>query len=284
MNPPRRRLLALLGTSLALSACSSVGDALRNAPRPTITVAGVRLDGLDLEQVRLAFDLDVANPYPVALPVSSLDYTLTVGGHPLLQGSATAPEPLPARGSGRVSVPVSVPFQALRAALGTVVPGSVLAYRADFRIGITAPLLGPLTLPLSHSGELPVPAVPDVSLEGFEVDSLGAEQVQAHLRLRVRNTNGFDLDLGRLALGLSLGGRRVVDAGLASAGHLAPGQEVQFDLPVAFSPRALGGGLLRLLRGGGADYAIDGRVDATTRFGPLSLPFTHSGSTPVGVR
>ena len=40
-------------------------------------------------------------------------------------------------------------------------------------------------------------------------------------------------------------------------------------------------GLLNLLRGNQIAYKISGSIDASTRFGPLSLPFSRIGNTAV---
>jgi len=39
--------------------------------------------------------------------------------------------------------------------------------------------------------------------------------------------------------------------------------------------------MLNLLSGGDASYAVSGSLDAGTRFGSLSLPFTHKGDTNI---
>jgi hypothetical protein len=36
-----------------------------------------------------------------------------------------------------------------------------------------------------------------------------------------------------------------------------------------------------MLSGGDASYSISGSLDAGTRFGPLSLPFSHKGNTSI---
>jgi hypothetical protein len=52
-------------------------------------------------------------------------------------------------------------------------------------------------------------------------------------------------------------------------------------VPLSFSPRAVGIGIVNLLRGNQIAYQVSGSVDANTRFGPLSLPFSRISNTAV---
>ena len=82
-------------------------------------------------------------------------------------------------------------------------------------------------------------------------------------------------------MNFALGGLEVGSSRLASSANLQPGQSGTLELPLAFSPRAAGMGLLNLLRGNQIAYKVSGSIDANTRFGPLSLPFSRIGNTAV---
>ncbi len=279
-------LLIALGATLLFAllaaGCQNIGDALKNAPRPEVRITSARLLGLGIEKVDLAFNVEISNPYPAELPLTQLGYALDSGGQRLFEGTVKPSGGVPARGTRTIEVPISVAFRALQAILKDVRPGSVLPYKASFTVGLDAPLLGALTLPLSYTGELPVPAVPQVSLARFDLGSLSLDRVEATARLRLKNTNSFDLDLARLALDLKLGGERVANTGLGTPGKLAAGQEITIDIPMSFSPKAFGLRLFNLLGGSEAGYSASGSLEVGTRFGPLSLPFNQSGDTKLG--
>jgi LEA14-like dessication related protein len=271
----------LIVLCVALASCESMNDLLKSAPKPTARVAGASLKGLTLEKVDLVFDVDIANPYDVSLPLTELGYSLNSGGQKLFEGSVQPSGTIPARGSKVVQVPVGLKFSSVMAALKGVRPGSVVPYKADFSVGLDAPVVGRMNVPLSHSGEVPIPAVPDVSVVAFDVDSLNFDKVQATAKLNVKNTNQFPLDLSKLGFNLSLGGKEVSRTQLAQSASLGPGQTATVAVPLSFSPRSFGAGMLNLLSGGDASYAISGSLDAGTRFGPLSLPFSHKGNTNI---
>lgn len=280
INSARFCATALLATSL-LTGCESLDGLLQNAPKPSARVSGVSLKGLTLEKVDLVFDVEVSNPYGVDLPLVDLGYAIGSGGQRVVEGSAKPSGAVPAHGNKVIQLPAGIKFASLMSVLKGVRPGAVVPYTADFTLGVDAPVLGRLNLPLSKSGELPVPAVPEVSVVSFDIGALGLDKVSATAKLNLKNTNQFDLDLAKLGLGLALGGKEVAQTKLAASTRLAPGQSATLDVPVSFSPRAFGAGMLNLLRGSEAGYSVAGSLEAGTRFGPVALPFKHSGSVRV---
>jgi LEA14-like dessication related protein len=138
-----------------------------------------------------------------------------------------------------------------------------------------------MNLPLKRSGEIPVPAIPEISLATFDVDTLSLEKISGTAKLRIRNINEFAIDLSQIRFDLAMGGKKVASTQLRNTSKLAPGQSATVDLPIAVSPRTAGAGLLNLLAGNDAGYAISGRLDVMTRYGELALPFSQSGNTAV---
>jgi len=264
-----------------VAGCQSMQDLIGGAPKPTAHVIGASIRGLSLENVVLLFDVEVQNPYAASLPLIDLGYSLTSGGRKFLEGTVTPTGSIPARGKQVIQLPATVPFSSLFATLKGVKPGAIVPYTADFRIGVNAPVLGRLDLPFSKSGELPVPAVPRVELTSLAIARLSLDQMTASAKLQVKNTNQFPLDLTKLGVSFALGGQEVGSSKLANPVNLPAGQAAILEVPLSFSPRAAGIGLVNLLRGNQIAYKVSGSIDANSRFGPLSLPFSHIGNTPI---
>ena len=280
--PRMRYLVALLAASLVLLAgCQSMQDLLGGAPKPTAHVIGASIRGLSLENIVLLFDVEVENPYAASLPLAELRYSLASGGRNFLEGTVQPTGSIPARGKQVIQLPATVQFSSLFAALKGVKPGAIVPYTANFNIGVNAPVFGRIDVPLSKSGELPVPAVPQVELSSLAIGKLGLYQITATVKLQVKNTNQFALDLTRLGVNFALGGQEVGNSRLANSANLPAGQTTTLEIPLSFSPRAAGAGLVNLLRGNQIAYKVSGSIDANSRFGPLSLPFSHVGNTAV---
>ena len=276
----RLAAFALIFVAL-LSGCQSLQDIAGMAPKPTAEVVGSSIRGLSLQNALLLFDVEVANPYGAALPLADLSYTLGSNGRKILEGSIQPTGSIPARGKQIIQLPVTVGFAPVMAALNGVKPGNVLPYTADFRISVDAPLLGRIEVPFSKSGELPIPAVPEVEMSSFEIGRLGLDQTSGTVKLRVRNTNQFPLDLKGLGMSFALGGQEVGSSRLSDAASLQPGESATLSVPLSFSPRTAGASLFNLLRGRQIAYQVSGSIEANTRFGPISIPYSKIGNTAV---
>ena len=264
-----------------VNGCQSLQDLVGGAPKPTAHVIGASIRGLSLENIVLLFDIEVDNPYATSLPLIDLGYSLASGGRKFLEGTVKPTGSIPARGKQVIQLPATIPFAPLLATLKGVKPGAIVPYVAELKLGVDAPVVGRIDVPMSKSGDLPIPAAPQVELSSLAIDKFGLDQITAAAKLQVKNINQFPLDLTKLGVSFALGGQEIGSSRLANPVNLPAGQATTLDVPLSFSPRTAGAGLVNLLRGNQIAYKVSGSVDANTRFGPLSLPFSHIGNTAV---
>jgi LEA14-like dessication related protein len=276
-----RALAAFASLAVLLSGCETIQPIVETVPKPTARIVGANLHNLSFEKVDLVFDVEVSNPYAVGLPLAGLAYAIGSGEHTIVRGNLKPAGSIPARGSQIIQVPAIVQFAAAVKALGGVRPGSVIPYRADLTLSVNAPALGPVELPLSQSGELPIPAMPQISLASFDIARLSLDQVKANAKIQLRNTNQFAIDLSKVALSLTLGNQEIAQTSFANSTKLAPGNAVTIYVPLTLSARALGTEVFNLLRGNKAAYSLSGSLETGTPYGPLSLPFKASGTAPI---
>jgi LEA14-like dessication related protein len=276
---PRRPLVALLVLAALAPACQQVQDVITALDRPSVSIRDVRLQDLSLSDVTLAIELAIENPYSVDLPLLGVDYDLTSRGTRFLAGRSEGGVTVPAEGTGRYPFTAKIPFEGLLRVLTGIRPGTSFPYEAELGLFVDAPVVGELRLPISHSGEMPVPDVPDVSLAEIRWGEVSLNRVAAELALDIRNTNSFPLDLTRLDYGLSLAGVRVGSAGISRAARFAAGGSNRLTVPLSFSPLSAGQGLLNLLTGSGSRYRLEGALIGDTPFGQIYLPYGRDGET-----
>lgn len=275
--------LACLAAGLS-SGCKTLSDLAAGTAKPGVSVKAVRFGDLSADGLTLLFDTEVSNPYAVDLPLVNLDYGLASGGTQFLTGSAPVQGSVPAHGSTVVVLPAKVSFGPLLTAVSGVRPGAVVPYTADMKLSVDVPAAaggGRLALPLSKSGELPVPAVPEVSIANLKIGQVGLSKALATLTLNVKNTNQFAADLSKLDLGLELSGARVGSVSATRALSLPAGASGTVDLPIEISIGKLGVAAFNALRGKDAGYRITGETAVQTPYGPLTLPFNRTGTTKV---
>ena len=154
-----------------------------------------------------------------------------------------------------------------------------MPYTAKLDLSADAPGVGPITLPIEKKGQLPVPAVPQVSLQGVQWQNLSWNEAGAVLDIAVQNTNDFPIDLKQLNYALTLSDQPIVTSGVQQATTLAKGKTSTLRVPISFSPSSLGLAALNMLKGNGASYSLDGTMNLGTPFGPIDMPYSGSGQT-----
>ncbi|MBI1369549.1 MAG: hypothetical protein GC162_12955 [Planctomycetes bacterium] len=263
---------------LLVGGCKSM-ESMLGSQKPSASVQDVHFSNLSMDHVDVVFDVKIDNPYSLPLPLVDLDYALASGDSPFLDGKADVGGTVPANGSRTVQLPATISFTKLLSAVKNVKPGSLVPYKAQLNLKADAPVVGPMTLPISKSGEVPVPAVPQVELAGVEWKNLSLTSAAAVLKLNVTNTNAFPVDLSRMGYELSLAGKSVVNTTIEDATSFKSNEKQELSIPVSFSPANLGIAAFNLLRGKGSAYELSGAMDLKTPFGSFNTPFHRTGQT-----
>lgn len=281
----RRRATRLIFAAVSLVAvagmtgCKAAGDLLAGMNKPSASVTGARLTSLNTDSAGLTFDVKISNPYSVAIPLANLDYALASDGKAMLAGKAALSGSVPAKGSSVVAVPVNIRFADVMNAVSGIKLGSVVPYKADLTLSSEVPGVGPISLPMNHSGEFPVPAVPTVEVADVKWDELGLTGVAGALSLKVSNPNQFDIDLSKLGYLVKLGGREIASGAAKSGMGLSAGKNSTITIPFKLSAMQAGMAVLDMAKSATASYEVRGDLDVKTRFGDLSMPYVRTGTT-----
>lgn len=273
-------LIVLLAGTQYLTGCTVVETVL-GEDRPSASISGVRFADLSTEDVSLEFDVNVNNPYPLALPLLNTTYSLASGEESFMNGQADLQGSVPAGGSRTVTVPARVNFMRLLDAVKGVRPGQVVPYAAQIDLGIDVPGLGEQTLPVRKEGELPVPTTPKVDVNNIKWDRLSIQEARGSVDLAIGNTNEFPIGLKTFDYRLELGGTEVAQSVIDQGLELKPGGTGNLKIPLSISPTKLGLAVLNILRGDEAGYRIRGNMEASTPFAPITLPLDSSGKTRI---
>jgi LEA14-like dessication related protein len=273
-------IVFVIAAASGLAGCQTVEEILSGAPRPDAEIRAVRLQGLSLEDVTLDFDVAVSNPYGVPLPILDVVYGLSVEDRRFLTGTFTEGATIPAGEEVTFTLPATVRFSDLIAAVSGVRPGAVVPYTADLEVAVNAPGGQVVKLPLRKEGELPVPQAPAVELHKVTWDRLTMNEATAVLSVGIGNTNEFAVDLLEFDYGLAFAGRRIINSSIDRSVSAEAGEEIVLDIPISIRPSDLGLAALEVLRGDDASYELEGIMQLGTPFGPLAAPFERSGRTP----
>lgn len=71
---------------LLLGCMFGVGCSSLNVQKPTATVTGMAVQNVNAADFTMNFDVDVANPNSMALPLTAADYQLDLSGMKVVEG------------------------------------------------------------------------------------------------------------------------------------------------------------------------------------------------------
>ncbi len=267
----------ILALSLFLCSCETLAPLLNSAPKPKASLQEIVLQEFHFDSATLGMLVDIENPYVVSMPLQGLTYEIRSSGAAVAQGIVDDPGTVPARGSHTVSVPVQVVYTDLLGVLKGIQPGVLLPYEAHVDVNVETPG-GPMAIPLSRKGELPIPAAPRVSVEEFQFNQLSLDRIMSRLVLSVENRNVFPIDLEGMHYQIRMGGRSVADGEPDANLKLSPGIPAQIEIPFEFSPRELGLAGIQMITRKKARYALDGDMKLGTAYGPLDYTFSRAGN------
>lgn len=278
---PRFLLIALVtalgAASLLLPACASV-----HGTEPNVRVTDTRLDGLSFDGVKMLVDVELNNPTKQAIAVESFTYGVTLANEPqpVVTGKIDAPPTLAARSAIKETVPITLSFADLAMNVLAAKPGSVLPYVVEATAETDIPGTGPADLEGEKTGELPVPAMPDVRVVDVTWKDSGIFGMDGEVKLDVTNRNSFPVDLQKLKWSMSIGGKSLV-GGKVPAMTFAPGETEQVIVPVSVSTLNIGRAMMGMASSGNASYEIAGDLRVKTPYGVIGSPFKRSGATTV---
>ena len=162
MSIKRWVIVVLVWTSVFSAGCATIESAL-NIRKPSVGLKGIRFDEITLNSATLLFDVEVENPYPVALPLVNVDYNLASRAKPFLTGQADLQTTIPPQAKETVSLPAKISYLDLLQAFKGIKPGSTIPYSADMGLSVDTPALGLLRLPIKKDGALSVPDISAIS-------------------------------------------------------------------------------------------------------------------------
>jgi len=147
MRPSLRCAATVFVLALPLAAC-----VLAPVEKPTAQVRQVSLGTASYTSLLGELDLDVQNPNGFGLPLSSIEWQLTIGGARAVTGSAELSQTIPAKGAAPIATTLRVDLrQAVDVA--TALSRGARDYRLDARLHF-ATRFGDLAVDLQHQGSL----------------------------------------------------------------------------------------------------------------------------------
>lgn len=271
--------LTLCFLLLSITGCDTLQNVLDSVDRPRAKLKGVSYTNLSMQGLTLNFDVEIANPYPVPLPLVNMQYDLQSDNRKILSGLSEPSGTIPASGKRTISLPATINFADLLSTLTSIKPGATIPYNANLTFAVDSPSTGILKLPVKKQGNIPIPTIPKVELTKINWDKISLQEATATLELKITNLNKFPIDLNELGLDLSLSDTSVLSTSVNTSKSFTAGGSNTIKIPMSIKPINLGLSLFNTITGKSASYQLKGKLDTKTPFGQLNIPFNQSGKT-----
>jgi LEA14-like dessication related protein len=125
---------------------------MRSIERPTAEVRTVELSSASFTGVSGEMHLDVTNPNNFGVPLSGIDWQLSIGGARAVTGTVQLSQTIPARGVAPVTTTLSINAGDALSVAGVLASGA-RTYQVDVRLHFSTQV-GPLEVDVKHEGQL----------------------------------------------------------------------------------------------------------------------------------
>ena len=267
----RSRRIAAVAVLSTLAGCAGLEGVLRQGiQRPEVTVLSAAPTGIDFEGLSLAVDLRVQNPNAMGLRVAGFAWQLDVEGGRIATGDAPGGLTLPASGAATSRVTARVRFADLAKLVQLTEARDQVALKVAGRVTVETPI-GPIDVPWSWTGALPVPRLPKLELAGVRLGHQSFTETEVVVSLKVQNANAYPLPAASVKLDVELNGARVAQATSRQLPPVGAGGAATLEVPVRMSLLGAGAALLAS-RGQPITVAAHGSAG----FGWMQFPFALS--------
>jgi LEA14-like dessication related protein len=256
-----RTLLILAGGTALLGGCNSL-------QRPEIRDVRPHATGIDLQGVNLTFDVDIHNPYPIALRAPRFQYAIDIEDAEFIKSQAPVEIDVPAGKVGTATLPARLEYVQLWRTYRSLADATEVKYRLRGTVPIS--VLGQThELPLSHSGTFPVFRLPKIDVRKVDFSEVSLSKATATVAATMHNPNAFALGAKGLGYALVLGDTPVGSLSAATLESIPAGGSGQLELTGEITARNV---LARILQGGGfGDAEVTPTGTIQTPFGPVTL-------------
>lgn len=272
----------LLLTAFYLSGCAELSQ-YADVIKPTAKITSMRLANIDFDQADLVFDLDVDNKNPIDLNLAGLDYDLKIANQSLVSGVTAKAVKIKASSISAVELPITLKFDDLKKLPGELWKQDNFAYQLDTIFNVTLPVIGNYAIPLSKSGELPVPKIPQIKIKDVKIKNLSFSTAELIAQVEVNNPNAFKLDMSNLNYQLKVNKQKWGQGNITQITSIPEKGKGIIEIPIKLDIFSVGQSVYKVLLNKSAiEYELNGNATIDTGLEMLrdyNLPLDVKGKT-----
>ena len=253
--------------------------------KPTASLVGTRLANIDFQQADLGFDLAIENQNPVAIDLASLNYDLIIEDQSPVSGVTAQGLQIKAASTSNVQLPVTLKFDDLRKLPGELWNKDTFAYRLETKFVVDLPIIGNYAIPVTKTGEMPVPKIPEIRVKGIQVKSLGLRAAELVAQVEIDNPNAFGLSFSDFDYQLNVNRQKWGQGNIRQGGSIPEKSSGTVYIPLQLDLMSMGQTAYKLLSyKQPLEYQLKGGITLDTGIEMLrnySMPVDISGKAAL---
>lgn len=256
--------------TIVLCGCTTLQQLI---DKPDVEFRGMSLASASLFEATPVFRFELNNPNPMGLLIRSVTYNLKINDKKFVRGVSDQNVLIKAANSGILELPLTFDYLDVFESIASFRQSDTVSYELAGSIGI-----GPFSLPYQADGEFDIPELPDVSLEGVQVENMSISGASLVVDLNVENNNSFPIDMGGLNYSLKLEGRELAQGMTRQISSISEKGMARIRIPVSVNFLELGQSAYQALRGKATDYEVAGEMTFNMPGQRVKrIPFEKSG-------
>jgi LEA14-like dessication related protein len=190
-----------------------------------------------------------------------------------------------AQGNATVQIPLTLDFMNIYKTYQSLKNEDEVGYTLNTGLSFNLPILGPVRIPVSTSGNVPMVKLPAISLASIKLSKLTFTGAEFDLAIGIDNPNSWGLIVNALQYGLNINGSDWISGKTNNKINLASKGKDTIHLPFSISFLKLGTSVYNVVANGeGLNYRLSGQGDLSSTLdllGDFNLPFDLSGKVDL---
>jgi LEA14-like dessication related protein len=253
--------------------------------KPRVRISSTKLSALTFDQADLIFDIEIDNPNAVGVTLAGFDYDLLLNNQSFLKGEQQKELVIKASDKAAVQLPLTLNFIDIYQTYQNLKNEDEVNYTINTGFSFDLPVLGPIRIPASTSGKVPMVKVPVIGLKSIKMERLSFSGADFNLAINIDNPNSWGLTVNMLQYGLNINGSDWLSGQTQKKINLTGNENTVINLPFSISFLKIGTSFYNVVASGkGLNYRFTGTSELSSSLeilGNMTLPFDLSGKVDL---
>lgn len=271
-----KHFLPIILSLFLFSSCAALRDAA-DIQEPDVRFSNMSIQNINFDGVTLLFDFDVSNPNRMKVSAESYNYEFFINDRSFITGVQDERLEIGSESTSKVQIPVSLTFSEVYESFRSVMRQDSVSYRMAADVSFSLPVVGSRTIPAETAGQLPIPKVPRVEFDDFEMKRMSFSGAEFEVSFRLINPNSFGLSLEGADYTLRVNGKNWLDTSLGESLRVSGSESRDITIPIQLSAGQMGSALIEMM---GGRKEFDYELTGTARVSADLEGFTNIQTVP----